>query len=141
MRLFWNYCRTSENTFSRHFGEYGRLSKIPNTYEKDRSPPRAPVLSPLNFRAIGSSLLSSRGGGLNDPRSSDCGLRSSLLPLLLLPVLAGKVLRPGHDDHYDRSHAPPYGKQPGHSYQVRSSEHFTEEPGIGVEGGVQHHGQ
>src|SRR5215203_3471481 len=32
------------NSFSRHLGEYGRLSQSPNTYEKDRSPPQSPVL-------------------------------------------------------------------------------------------------
>src|SRR5215212_10042605 len=56
---------------------------------------------PLRLR---SPLLGSRGGGLNDPRRSDCGFRSPLLLLLLLPVLARKVLRSGHDDHHDRSH-------------------------------------
>src|SRR5215212_3492187 len=65
-------------------------------------------------------------------RRSACGLlRGLLLLLLLLMVLAGEVLRPGHDDHNGRCHAPPRGKQPGHSYQVRSGEHFTEESDIG----------
>src|SRR5215204_88480 len=64
-----------------------------------------------------------------------------LLWVLLLSVLAREVLRTVQNDHYDRSNAPPRSKQPRHSWQVRSREHFTEESRIGVEGGVQQHGQ
>src|SRR5215218_2744298 len=64
-----------------------------------------------------------------------------LLWVLLLSVLAREVLRTVQNDHHDRSNAPPRGKQPRHSWQVRSREHFTEESRIGVEGGMQQHGQ
>src|SRR5215203_4708306 len=64
-----------------------------------------------------------------------------LLWVLLLSVLAREVLRTVQNDHHDRSNAPPRGKQPRHSWQVRSREHFTEESRIGVEGGMQQHRQ
>src|SRR5829696_9968468 len=77
----------------------------PNIRERPKFLREAPVFLRLNFHefSLRSPQLSSRGRGLNDPgRRSDYGLRSLLH--LLLPVLAGKVLRPGHDDHYDRHH-------------------------------------
>src|SRR3954462_14540902 len=71
--------------------------------------------SPRECARLRSPLLSSRGGGLNNPRRcSDPRFRSYQL-LLLLPVLAREVLRPGHDDHHDRSHyKQPEIEQDGH---------------------------
>src|SRR5215218_1114780 len=77
----------------------------PNLRERPKFLREAPVFPRLSFQefSLRSPLLSSRGRGLNDPgRRSDYGRRSPLH--LLLPVLARKVLRPSHDDHYNRHH-------------------------------------